>query len=457
MWARRLGTLIVIAVLAAPSEAQTAQASLGELPTDRAANSPEIADQSTAINQATAAGSPSDAVVDGQVSPIVWRNAQICGPSGEGNLTVAVSGFFQADGIWFSQDAANVAAVSNAQDVADFRRARLAAQGQVAENVAYFMEYDFAFPGRPSFMDVYVDVADLSRWGNLRIGQWRQPLGMDAQTSVKELIFLERALPFAFVPFRQIGAGLSNTAADESITWAVSGYRFPTDFYGDVAGDGGYGFSTRETMLVFSGDNATMHFGGGYAYNRPSIDALRLRTPPEVGFNQLDFRTASFPVPFFVDTGLVPAVDSYQVFNVEFAGSAGPWLAQSEFYAARVDSGAAGKSDFQGAYAQLAYALTGESHPYNRAAGVYGRITPNVDYGGASGLGAWEIAGRWSYIDLTDGDIAGGVLHDLTCGVNWYLNRNTKFQFNYIHAFLQRPPGVDSDADVFAVRAQVDF
>lgn len=398
-----------------------------------------------------------ESICDGALSPVVWRPNCRSGPLGGAYPTVAVTGFFQADGIWFSQDATNTAVVTDAQDVTEFRRARLAAKGQLASNVSYFTEYDFAFPGRPSFMDVYVDVEDLSRFGKLRIGQWRQPFSMDAQTSVRELMFLERALPFAFVPFRQVGAGLSNTAVDESVTWAVSGYRFPTDVFGDVAGDGGYGFSTRETVLVYSEESTTLHVGGGYTYNRPSTDAARLRTPPEVGFNQLDFRSTDFPVPFFVDTGVLPGVDSYQAFNVELAGSRGPWLAQSEFFAVRVDQDGVGLLDFQGAYAQVAYALTGETHPYNRSAGVYSRITPHTDYGGVSGLGAWEVAGRWSYIDLTDGPVDGGVLNDLTCGLNWYLNRFTKFQFNYIHAFLERPAGTTSDADIFAVRAQIDF
>ena len=395
-------------------------------------------------------------LLDTEFSLAGWRDACRVGPANKAAPTVAVNGFFQADSLWFSQDPVNKAVVGDARDVTDFRRARLSAKGKVADNVDYMMEYDFAFPGRPSFMDVYVDFADLTRFGRLRLGQWRQSFGMDAMTSVKEMMFLERALPFALVPFRQVGVGLYNTAADESITWAISGYRFPTDVYGDAAGDSGYGLATRETMLVFAEDTTTLHLGAGYTYNRPSTDVARLRTPPEVGFNQLDFRSTDFPVPFFVDTGPL-AVDSYQAANIELAGTVGPWFAQSEFYVAQVDQAAGGAATFHSGYAQLAYALTGETHPYNRAAGVYSRITPYTNYGGDSGLGAWELAGRWSYIDLTDKGIDGGVLDDLTCGLNWYFNAHMKFQFNYIHAFLDRPAGVNSDADVYAVRAQVDF
>ena len=386
-----------------------------------------------------------------------WRHDGLAsmGAAADAFPTVAVTGFFQADAIWFAQDAENRAVVGDAQDVADFRRARLAAKGRVAENVDYFMEYDFAFPGRPSFMDVYLDLADVSPWGRLRIGQWRQPLGMDAQTSVKELVFLERALPFALVPFRQIGLGLYDTALEENATWAVSAYRFPSDVFGDVAGDSGYGVSTRETVLLYARDNATVHVGAGYAYNRPSTAAVRLRSPPEVGFNQLDFRTTDFPVPFFIDTGAIPA-DAYQVFNAELAGSRGPWLLQSEFYAAAIDQSAGGSATVLGGYAQASYVLTGESRAYNKAAGAYARVVPESDYG-PCGHGAWEVAARWSRLDLRDGPLDGGVLDDLTIGLNWYLNRHTKFQFNYIRAFLDRPAGVETDADVFAARAQVDF
>ncbi|TWT46684.1 Porin P precursor [Botrimarina hoheduenensis] len=278
---------------------------------------------------------------------------------------------------------------------------------------------------------------------------------MDAQTSVRELIFLERSLPFAFVPFRQIGVGLYDKALEERATWALSVYRFPTDVFGDTAGDSGYGFSTRETLLLYDDDRSTIHVGGGYTYNRPATEVARLRSPPEVGFNQLDFRATDFPVPFFVDSGPI-ATDSYQVINAELALTRGPWFAQSEVYFARVDPSTGSGLNFNGAYAQVAYALTGETHPYNPASGAYSRITPNNDYG-PCGLGAWEVAGRWSRLDLTDGAVAGGVMNDLTFGLNWYLNKYTKFQFNYIHVFLERPAGVDSEADVLALRAQLDF
>jgi hypothetical protein len=62
-------------------------------------------------------------------------------------------------------------------------------------------------------------------------------------------------------------------------------------------------------------------------------------------------------------------------------------------------------------------------------------------FDGSGGLGAWELAARWSYIDTngTAGTGPGGQLNDLTFGLNWYMNNFTKFQFNYIHPFLNQP------------------
>ncbi len=226
--------------------------------------------------------------------------------------------------------------------------------------------------------------------------------------------------------------------------------------FGDVAGDSGYGMTTRETLLLYEDKcGRTVHIGGGYTYNEPATNAATLRTPPEVGFNQLDFSSTNFPVPFFVNTGPIPTT-SYQVVNGELAGTNGPWYFQSEYYFARLAPIGAAGLYFHGGYAQIAYTLTGETRSYNAQQGVYSRIVPHRNYG-QCGCGAWEVAARWSRIDLTDGGVDGGVLNDYTFGMNWYLNRYTKFQFNYIHADLERPISIDSAADVFAVRAQVDF
>lgn len=371
-----------------------------------------------------------------------------------------LTGFFQADFGLIHQDPANMAFVGDAEDGADFRRARLAAAGKVAENVAFIVEMDFAFPGRPSFMDVWLEVQKRPLLGNVRVGQYRQPFGMDGLTSVRELTFLERALPFAFLPFRQIGVMASDQAFDGLATWAISGFRFPTDFFGSALGDdGGYGFASRLTALPFYHENHyLLHIGGAYSFLDPSNDLVQYRSTPEYFTSETGGGVpGGVPIqfPFFVDTGLV-ATDHVNLFGTELAWVAGSLHGQAEWIVANVSQPNGQTVSFTGASAQAAYLLTGEVRPYNKAAGVLGRIIPDCPFG-QGGLGAIEAAIRYSYLDLDDRQIQGGKLNDITAGLNWYLNQYTKFQLNYIHAFLN-PPGLPTnDADIVAMRAQVDF
>eukprot|EP00913_Durusdinium_trenchii_P035311 g33041.t1 len=377
--------------------------------------------------------------------------------------TARLTGLFQADSGWVHQSKANRIAVGDADDGADFRRARLQAVGDVWDNVGYSVEFDFGFPGRPTFMDVWLEVRDLYESANLRIGQYRQPIFMDGLTSVKELTFIERALPFALIPFRQIGSMLHGTAADDAITWAFSVFRFPTGLYGGNLGDnGGYGMATRVTAVAIdNGDSLLIHLGSAFSHADPSNNALRYLSQPEFFLSEIGLAAlapAGVPsnMPPFVDTGAI-AANHYNLFGWEFALRSDSLHVESELLIAMVDRPGAGTAVFPGAYVQAGYFLTGEVRPYDRAAGVMGEVTPRRPFSRRGGKGAWEVAARWSYIDLNDAGIRGGSLHDITLGLNWHLNKFVKLQCNYIHAMLDSPVNGDSNANILAFRAHLDF
>lgn len=403
---------------------------------------------------------------------------------------IKLTGFFHADAGYFAQDAASTATFGDIQDVAGFRRARLAAVGDVADNLSYMLEMDFAFPGRPSFMDLWLDIHDVWLLGNVRVGQFRQPFGMSALTSVRELMFIERPLMQAFVPFRQIGVNFHDTNADQTITWSFSGFRFPTDQFGGIGtssqavpvepgatlGDQGYGLAGRVTTFVFGHEDCgpLLHLGADYCYLRPGTNSIEYRTTPEfAGPFVGQFGTPTYnlgnltSVPFFVDTGPVPT-QNINLYDFEIGARLGSLYGQAEATYAVIDT-PAGVVTLPGAYVQMAYLLTGEQRGYNRAGGVFGRVKPLNDFGYATGWGAWEVAVRYSYMDLDNAFTAtlpppnpgaplfGGTLSDVTVGINWYLNQYAKFQFNYIDAKLNRDPVGRSETGIFALRAQLDF
>lgn len=380
--------------------------------------------------------------------------------------TVKVGGFFQLDAGYYSQDETSFATLGDIEDGLGFRRARLSASGMVTESVSYMMEYDFA-QAQARFVDVWMQMAD-TPIGTLRIGRFRQPFGMSELTSIRELPFLERPTLFALAPFRQTGAQLTNSWSEDHITWALAGYRYVSDNFGNVYSDtGGYGIATRMTLLpIDNGDDQLLHVGFDYSYNDPGRDLVPYVSTNEffVGQNPL-FGPASLTpdnivnVPFFVNTGQIPTAHT-NLLNVEGAMSFGSLVIQSEARWALLEEADGTDHMFPGAYLHLRYVLTGEEIPYNRKAGVFGRVLPARDANLAQGhWGAWEIASRVSYIDL-DGEGIPGPGRDLTnfiLGMNWYLNAYTKLQCDWIHSSLNDPVLDDSETDTLALRGQLDF
>jgi phosphate-selective porin OprO/OprP len=168
--------------------------------------------------------------------------------------------------------------------------------------------------------------------------------------------------------------------------------------------------------------------------------------------------------PIFVDTGNIPA-RNFQLFDPEFALIMGPLSLQSEYACAFVEQIGGPPLFFNGYMAQLSWFLTGEHRPYDRKQGIHGRLQPFEDFfrvrtksqGIQTGLGAWEIAARFSNIVLNDENIRGNNLTDFTVGLNWYLNPYTRWKFNYIRAFLQDERRGNSLTDAYGIRIDFDF
>ncbi|MFO0903225.1 MAG: porin, partial [Pirellulales bacterium] len=328
-------------------------------------------------------------------------NLQAAAPAGPTFPTVRLSGFFHLDTGYFSQDANNRTTLGDIQDGTGFRRARLQAIGSVAEFTNYSIEFDFATAGRPSFMDVWGEQTHVPFFGNIRIGQYRQPFSMDALTSIKQLEFLERSLPFqAFVPFRRVGMMAYDKSENEMTAWAYGVFRTggfldapvgDSRFATDIGDNGGYSFSSRVTHLLYYDEPAEgrylLHAGASYDYSRLTGhgdgitgDTYDARVIPEffVGDPAGAGLTAA-GTPFFVDTGRIPA-KGFNMFGLEAAGQYGPAHFQAEYMGTLVDQTNGPSLYYDGAYIQGGYFLTGENRTYNRTVGAFDRVTPFTEF-----------------------------------------------------------------------------
>jgi phosphate-selective porin len=105
---------------------------------------------------------------------------------------------------------------------------------------------------------------------------------------------------------------------------------------------------------------------------------------------------------------------------------------------------------FNGGYVQLAYTLTGENRAYDKRGGTLAReyfgkqgpyenawIVRDADGHFCWGKGAWEIAARYSYVNLNSGTgldrIQGGIMDGVTLGLNWYVNNNLNVMFDWVY------------------------
>ena len=381
--------------------------------------------------------------------------------------TVRVTGFFHLDTVFFDQDARNEATIGDIENGTAFRRARLAATGNVTEDTGYMVEFDFAQAAQ-RFADVWINFDSVPAFGGVRIGRFRQPFGMTELTSIRELLFIERPVVFALSPFRQTGVMAHDVSDDQRMTYAISGYRYFSDNYGNVFGDsGGWGTAARLTWLpYYEGDERLIHVGADYSFNDPARDLVPFVTTgeafagqnPEFGPAGIDFLPI-VAIPPFANTGAIPT-EHTNLINLEAAAAWGPLVVQSEMRWAVVDQLNGARNTFPGFYAHARYVLTGEIVEYDEANGVFGAVTPDDPVRwGRCGAGAWELAARVSHLDL-NGELLPGPgrqLTDVTAGLNWYLNRYVKFQFNYIHTFLEDPLLGGSDLDIYAMRGQLQF
>ena len=149
------------------------------------------------------------------------------------------------------------------------------------------------------------------------------------------------------------------------------------------------------------------------------------------------------------------------IIDPEWALVLGPLSFQAEYVHTFVNAAAAEDPNFWGGYVYCSYFFTGEHRLYDLKKGVFGKVSPRNDFRFCgTGLGAWELALRYSYLDLNSGKIQGGKESNLTAGLNWYMNENLRISFNYIHADVWDRAALDvhhGNADIYQGRFQISF
>ena len=340
-----------------------------------------------------------------------------------------------------------------------FRRARLFFEGTMYEHLFFKAQYDFADNSTESggsgnfssggFKDVYVGLR-IPKVGELRVGHMKEPFSLEEQTSSKYTTFMERALPNLFSPSRNTGIALRSDAADLRIHWSVGFFR-DTDGFGEgFSSSSDYRGTARFTASPVYLDDGDRVFHIGTSYSHQWEDSKRYRARPENNF-----------APRIVDTSRFSA-DHVNLLGIELAGLFGSLHFQSEAiwnWTKPDGQNLPGWQEYWGAYGEVGYFLTGEVRPYSRRFGEFGRVSPKQNFNPKEGgWGAWQVALRYSHVDLNGDEIKGGKLSDVTAGINWHLFPNFRVMVNYVWGREREQPGAESgDVHSYIARFSLDF
>jgi phosphate-selective porin OprO/OprP len=406
---------------------------------------------------------------------ISLKNGRPTFTSGDGNFSVSLRTLVQYDTAYYGQGKSP--ANTDFSSGNNFRRARFGAGGTLFKDWSYEFIYDFGGSGveASTISSAFIQYDGFGPV-HIKLGAYAPPEGFEDQTSASDLLFLERSQPTDVA--RGIGSADGRDAA--TIFAYDDNYFAALSYTGGVVGDSAvfdeqqalvgrlaYRFiKTADANLAIGGDTTYVFSLADTAAGLNSPSAFRLRERPELNVDSNNLR--------LIDTGAIDA-DHVWEWGVEAAGNWQNIYGQGGYYGytiARRNSILPDPS-FNGWYAQASWVLTGEAKPYKADKAAFGLPTPADPLSfDSSGIGAWELAARYSVLDLNDnagfagfltpvGGVRGGRQNIWTVGFNWYPNNAIRFLLDYQHTNVSRlnTAGADIGAhlDTVALRAQLSL
>jgi phosphate-selective porin OprO/OprP len=360
----------------------------------------------------------------------------------------------------------------------DARRARIGVVGKVAGDWTYGLIYDFG--NSADNTNAGIQTAQIAYSGFK---------DFSAEFGYSDTFFtLDGATPQVVAANVNTGDFRSNAGVRYMNDRFWLGAYFTGPKNGDVHNQGEtIGAFQRATVQALQDPDYSLHLGvgvdeiikaayaGGATATAPSTNTFALSDQPDL---RIDTTT-------LLNTGQLgsvghPVTGGY-IADVEAAGGIGSLFAQGEYFHYSIDRTGLKTAEFDGEYGEASYTLTGESRKYKKDSGAYSGIVPDHPFSLEEGTwGAFEVAGRVSYIDLTSNftpglpisstsqpsAVNGGKQTSFTAGLNWYPNSYMRFMLDYVHvdfdkanpstagkALIGSPVGATMDA--IALRSQV--
>jgi phosphate-selective porin OprO/OprP len=338
------------------------------------------------------------------------------------------------------------------------RRARPVLEGTLYKYFDFRLMPDFG-EGRTVLQDAYLDVKYTPK-AVFRAGKFKEPFSLERLQSASDLWFVERSLVNNLAPNRDIGVMLHGELFEGMLAYQVAGFNGVNDAGssdGDTASD--KDFVGRVFAQPFRNRVGSLLQGLG-------MGVAGTVGKREEGLSGVTYRTSGRSA-FFCYTASATGGGDHWRLSPQLYFFRGPFGLMGEYVNSNQEAtlgDASAELNNKGWFLQGAYVLTGENASYRG-------VTPNRPFDPKEGRwGAFELAARYSKVEFdrqafrlgfADPGVSAQAARELSFGVNWYLNRAIKVQFNYVRTDFNRGLNFGGDErdheDVFLSRFQVAF
>lgn len=312
-------------------------------------------------------------------------------------------------------------------------------RGKLEVGVAY---------GKLVLKDIYINADFTPRW-SLRVGNYIQPYGLQSAYNASMKTSMEQPTSNAVFDLpRSLGVMATYNGVDFHAALSVMAESKATILHSNELGKTGWGATCRLLYRPLRQRGEILQIGWSGAVLTPQYNA-------DEELNHKSFTLgANFPTSVAsvrALDALVPDARDQFKFTPELLAARGRVALESQYYYARVGrrSGLDAYKAY-GAYATLRGILRGDDYAYAASAG-------RMDTPSAKSL---ELALSYNYTCLTDNScgIRGGRLNDISCTLNWYINRYIiwRLRASYTHCW-NRADADRVDLGAFQTRVQIIF
>ncbi|MBI1262221.1 MAG: hypothetical protein GC184_10900 [Rhizobiales bacterium] len=380
---------------------------------------------------------------------VTMKNGRPTFKTGDGLFELSIQGRAHLDTGMYSQSSSDKALTGGRQGNINFRRAILGVSGTFMKDWGYDLFFNFGDSGNEQSGVIYEAALHYEGIDGIKIslGAIQPKMTLDDSTSSNDITFIERATAANLAT--SFGAG------DGRMAIGVTGHTdnfFAAGYYtmNSVGSTADYDTSNlvgRVAVAFEPMEGATLHLGasGTYSMNIPN-QTMRLRDRPELRVDPTRY----------IDTGNLTDVDKAYTYGPEAAFATGPFRVQGEYYVYELDRTANPDPSFNAWYAQASWIVTGEAYKYDIKKAAFKGVSPANPFVAGGGIGAVELAVRYSSADLTDGTVVGGEQDIWTGGINWYPNKNVRFMLEYLNVDVNQG-ALNYGHDAVALRTQFTF